>query len=96
MNGTATQGIIYSSTAGADGRTVGVAPVDDLFYGPTAVDGQPLPAGGLLARYTDTGDANLDGIVSATDFSALSQHYNTQPGTTPPAWYDGDSITTAL
>ena len=83
-------GTIDSGVAAAFGHELGVAPVADLNGPPATVDGQPLPAGALLARYTLPGDANLDGFVSGADFAALATHFDTATGTAPPAWYDGD------
>jgi hypothetical protein len=89
------QGAIISSTATTDGLTIGVAPAvdteqwsDDQAY---FLDGQSVPSTGLVARYTEVGDAGLTGGVDGYDFTAVvSAFSNPAPGLTPPKWYDCD------
>ena len=41
----------------------------------------------VLIKYTYVGDANLDGLISADDYSALEFHVGV-PGSS--GWYNGD------
>jgi hypothetical protein len=42
----------------------------------TTFDGQYVDASSLLVKYTWSGDANLDGVVNSSDFSALAVNFN--------------------
>jgi hypothetical protein len=81
-------GTIFSSTAAAEGRAVGVAPEADISL--ATLDGQTVPSTALVARFTAPGDLNLDGTVNSADLGILLTHYNATTGTAPPAYYDGD------
>ena len=68
-------GGLLSSTAAADGRHltgVGVIANGTLY---TTFDGQPVTPTDVLARLTYYGDANLDGVVNATDYTRLDAGY---------------------
>jgi autotransporter-associated beta strand protein len=63
-------------------------------------DGQPTVDGDVLVKYTYFGDANLDGVVNASDYTAIDNGYNEDQaylvqnpgGTALPAtgWANGD------
>lgn len=42
--------------------------------------GQPGDSSSVLMRYVFTGDANLDGVVNALDFSALASNFDNGTG----------------
>lgn len=73
-----------SPNAGEVGRTsIGYAEALDL--GISSFLNDPLDGAALVMRYTYAGDANLDGIVNASDLGLLGQHWQ---GT--GSWYQGD------
>jgi hypothetical protein len=54
--------------------------------GITSFQGQSFDDSSVFIRYTFTGDANLDGTVTGTDFNALATNFNQ----TGKSWVDGD------
>jgi len=49
-------------------------------------DGLPVNGSDVLVRYTYSGDADLDGVVGTSDFTALSTNFNAQNS----VWAAGD------
>jgi hypothetical protein len=90
VNANSSGGVIESSTAAADGMTIGIAPAADLALPLTSLDGQTVNSDALVARYTGAGDANLDGLVNSADVQVLLINYGHVAGITPPQWYNGD------
>jgi len=87
-NGAWTGTGITSSSAAANGITaVGYAEASDLFTTfPATFAGQSVDATSLLLRYTLGADANLDGLVTSSDFNLLVAHY----GESNARWSFGD------
>ena len=82
-------GAINSSLAAQDPTddAVGYAPASAIFSTfPATFVGQSVTSTAMLVRYTEVGDANLDGKVNAQDFDALAANY----GATGVNWYQGD------
>jgi autotransporter-associated beta strand protein len=86
---------ITSSTAAANtGHAVGYALSSEVFgndggsFLATPVDGSAL-----LARYTLSGDATLDGSVDFNDLVKLAQNYNTTVSTTTQSWWNHGDFT---
>jgi hypothetical protein len=52
----------------------------------TSFLGQPTDTSSVLIRYVFSGDANLDGVVNALDFSLLASHF----GSSSILWNQGD------
>lgn len=52
----------------------------------SSFDGQILNSDDVVIRYTDSGDANLDGAVNTADFNALAINFNSHTNT----WAGGD------
>jgi hypothetical protein len=75
----ATNGSILNKTG------LGYAVASSVGAGPT-FDGQTIGGSDVLIRYTDYGDANLDGSVDTIDFSSLSANFNG----TSKVWASGD------
>src|SRR5207248_1076161 len=48
--------------------------------------GEPVIPSSIVARYTLSADANLDGVVNALDFNALASHF----GASDAYWFNGD------
>jgi hypothetical protein len=63
---------------------LGYAEASDLGIG--TFTGQPVDTTAVLIRYTYAGDANLDGSVDTSDFTALATNFNG----TNKAWFNGD------
>jgi hypothetical protein len=71
--------------------SVAVSPINGLLYGLGYADGKDgvvsgLSSGQIEVKYTLLGDANLDGLVNAADFTILAANFN-QPVT---GWDQGD------
>jgi autotransporter-associated beta strand protein len=82
-------GIRSSTAATTPGRAIGFAEASTLL-GPAGGTflGTPVDGSAVVARYTVSGDASLDGKVDFTDLVALAQHYNDNSGTA--LWTQGD------
>jgi T5SS/PEP-CTERM-associated repeat protein len=66
---------------------MGFAEASDLFTGLSGTFlGQSVDNTSVLVRYTLRGDANLDGVVNALDFNALSTNF----GSSGKRWSQGD------
>jgi MYXO-CTERM domain-containing protein len=77
-------GIRSSRAVGNPHAAIGYAEASAL--GVTTFAGQSVDTTTLLLRYTVWGDANLDGTVTTSDFTALASHF----GSPTQAWSDGD------
>jgi len=75
-------GINTSRSAG--GHSLGYAESSQL--GLSTFSGQFVDNTTVLIRYTNSGDANLDGVVNALDFNALASNY----GGAGKVWTQGD------
>jgi hypothetical protein len=63
---------LTSSTAAADStRQTAVGVASNSILGYTTLDGVAVPAGAVLAKWTYYGDANLDGVVNAADYTRV-------------------------
>ena len=73
VSGLVQSGDVMTSAADAvSGLTsIGVATADDVGRVGTTYAGWSLQSGDVIAAYTYAGDANLDGIVSGDDYSAI-------------------------
>jgi hypothetical protein len=82
-NGT---GVISSSTYSHPGTTLGLAEASDVLglsgSNTATFDGQSVDATTVLVKFTWLGDANLDGMVDASDLSRISA--------TGATWASGD------
>jgi hypothetical protein len=81
-----------SAPAGFNGHATAVGYAEAstvLSYsgGTASFRGQTVDPTAVLARYTLTGDGNLDGSVDLTDFTFLAANFNTVGGAT---WLQGD------
>lgn len=80
---------ITSSTAAADGKTLGFMLNDDgsgnAIY--STFDGQSVVSTDVLVKYTLYGDATLDGSVNVSDLAVLATHFGMSSGAT---WAQGD------
>jgi fibronectin-binding autotransporter adhesin len=57
----------------------------------TTFDGQPTSDGDVLVKYTFVGDANLDGVINATDYMQIDNGFSSQSGGSPlSGWINGD------
>jgi fibronectin-binding autotransporter adhesin len=57
----------------------------------TAFDGQPVSDGDILVKYTYYGDANLDGVVDASDYILIDTGFSSQTTASPlSGWQHGD------
>jgi len=90
---------IHSSTAAAAPLTaVGVIDNQDTepgIGGLTSLEGEPVPAASVLAKYTWWGDANLDGVINSNDYDRIDANwlfYGNGQGTPPGGfrWAVGD------
>jgi hypothetical protein len=79
---------INSSAAAANPNTaLGFAPASSLgASAAVAFDSQPTDGSSIIVKYTELGDANLDGTVNALDFNALASHF----GDPNAIWSDSD------
>ena len=51
----------------------------------------PLPIGDVLIKYTFFGDADLSGVVDASDYTLIDNGFNSQSGPDPlSGWFNGD------
>jgi hypothetical protein len=54
-------------------------------------DGQPSNVGDVLVKYTFFGDADLSGVVDASDYTLIDNGFNSQGTATPvTGWFNGD------
>ena len=54
-------------------------------------DGQPSNVGDVLVKYTFFGDADLSGVVDASDYSLIDNGLNSQGSASPlTGWFNGD------
>jgi T5SS/PEP-CTERM-associated repeat protein len=84
-------GITSSSAAGAASTlhktALGYAEASSIFASfPASFLGQSVDSTTVLVRYTLAGDSNLDGVVNAIDFGALSSNF----GGVGKLWTQGD------
>jgi hypothetical protein len=75
---------ITSSTAAADGKTLGIA--DNTVLGVSEFMGEPVDATSVLIRYTYGGDATLSGTVTIADLGILAANWQG----TEKGWAQGD------
>jgi hypothetical protein len=81
-------GIITSADDAAAGLTsIGVAAADATGYAGGTFRGVSVSAGDVILMYTYAGDANLDGLISGDDYSAIDFNVLV-PGST--GWVNGD------
>ncbi len=52
-------------------------------------DGQTVSDGDVLVKYTYAGDANLDGVVNATDYTQIDSNFTVHGGALK-GWFNGD------
>ncbi len=90
-------GGIISTTAAADTShltALGVIPSTGGANGSAGTfDGQTVPVGSVLMKYTYYGDANLDGTVNSADYSLVDYAFlynQTHPNDPLTGWYNGD------
>jgi len=82
---------ITSSTAAAQGNTIGVGIAQDLGYGDGTLgtllfDGVAVQPTDILVKYTTYGDADLNGVTNDDDYTLLQIGY----GNTGVGWELGD------
>src|SRR5205814_9724398 len=77
-----------AATAGTDHPTaLGYALSSDVLGGAGGpFSGQTVDGNATLVRYTDSGDADLNGVVDSLDFARLAGHF----GNTNEGWSHGD------
>src|SRR5207237_2728443 len=73
-----------AATATAHKTALGIAESSDL--GTTSFSGQTVDSTSVLVRYTYSGDANLDGVVTTTDFNLLAANF----GGSGKRWFNAD------
>ncbi len=74
---------ITSSAAQLDhGKALGIVEASDIF----TFRGQSIAATSVLVAYTESGDANLDGVVNTLDFNLLAANFGSNSG----RWFRGD------
>jgi autotransporter-associated beta strand protein len=84
---------IFSSTLPA---SEALAVIDNAAAGFTSFGGLPVDSGSILVAPEVLGDANADGIVSATDFNILAGHFNATGQNWLTGDFNGDGIVNAL
>jgi hypothetical protein len=81
-------GIMSSTAATGPNHAIGFAEAFTVFTTfPASFGGYQVDNTSLLVRYTRYGDANLDGIVSLSDFNALAANFGILSGA---LWTQGD------
>ena len=79
---------IDSATAAADTTYVTALGSRQNDGSVTTFDGQPTAAGDVLIKYTEYGDANLDGVVDVADYTRLDAGFIA--GGKLTGWFNGD------
>jgi hypothetical protein len=79
-------GTIASSVAAVD-STKAIGYGDTAALGAGTFSGQSLDASSIVLRFTNRGDANLDGVVGSTDFNLLAAGYGIAANA---LWTQGD------
>jgi len=96
-SGTWTGPGIDSSLAVANNATIGYGQASTLFNSfPATVDGESVLSSAMIARWTLSGDANLDNIVTASDFTTLAQNFGTSAKSFSQGDYNYDGFVNAL
>ena len=72
---------------GTSNTALGYADNSDFGMGLTTFGGQAVDSNSLLLRYTELGDANLDGKVDLSDFLSLRHNFGLTSGAT---WDESD------
>jgi autotransporter-associated beta strand protein len=83
-------GEVTSSSAAADPTLMTLAALQNAGQFST-FDGQPTNIGDVLIKYTFFGDADLSGVVDASDYTLIDNGFNSQSGPDPlSGWFNGD------
>jgi autotransporter-associated beta strand protein len=77
---------IVSSSIGATARAVGYGLASEVAAGGDFL-GTPVDGSTVVARFTISGDANLDGTVDFSDLVRLAQNYGATFGDGTPSWW---------
>nr|MBA2706228.1 hypothetical protein [Gemmatimonadaceae bacterium] len=72
-----------------DGSQI-LALFDNSLVGKSEWNGEPVPAGAIIGKYTRFGDVNLDGQVTGDDYAVIDSNLNTEP-VAGLAWLSGDA-----
>ena len=80
------QGITSSAAAADSSKLSAIGVISDSNGLYSTFDGQSVGSGDILIKYTNFGDANLDGKVNGSDYALIDNGFNTHQS----GWLNGD------
>jgi len=75
-----------AAATAASGHKTAIGYIEASDTGQTSFEGQSVDPTAILAKYTYSGDANLDGSVNTTDFNLLAANF----GGSSKRWFNAD------